>query len=305
MTVFDRVSRKRGGIGYIECHGGFSNLVLEVRIAAKFQDLSPEVLLRVELPNDKLLVGVRLYDITRSMELRVGPEAEFSKKISGVIWVLPFEDLGSKLKEGKAMARRLENLMREMPDAWFSYRNFSRPEPREYIEGDAASSTPAAFIQTITGGHKWVSTGLLASPEFQHGLGRRLGQDSPEEGRESSATITRSVAKARDTTLEEKPMSAHQVRWIDACAIRTAGVSDVKRKLELWSSRSRQRALTRRMTKIRFRPLCLLNLPRQTRARAKLWSPPLSSSGLKLRQHLKSPSLLAVPWMSFRTRCRR
>lgn len=64
----------------ILCDGGPSGLTISLEVAERHQDPSPLVLHRFDLPNDDNRIGIRLYDVNRSIEFRESPKHPKQRK---------------------------------------------------------------------------------------------------------------------------------------------------------------------------------------------------------------------------------
>ena len=134
------------------------------------QDLHPEVLMSIKLPDDQYRIALRLFDSNRRIEVMT--RARPSQTTTDRCWVIYFDDWKEALKLGKNMLRRLANITAEMPADWFTYRNFITKRISKQVEGtsdgvspseDLSPSTP--FEVRIDGNHTWVRLLLLSLPK--------------------------------------------------------------------------------------------------------------------------------------------
>lgn len=180
----------------LKCDGNSQKLVMTLFSIEKFQDPDPSTLFEIVLPNEDDLLDLRIYESTRSLELRLTPKGEASsKKEPRKIWSLYFRTEEKRLSEAKAMVKRLENITSEMPEDWFSYRNFSSLPTLERATKES-EFVPGEFSQHITGGHVWKFTDFIASLEFQRALGHVTADAGEDELETVPAIMTRSRAKA-------------------------------------------------------------------------------------------------------------
>ena len=162
-----------------------------MEVASSHQERYPRVLHKVEIPSEDDRVGLRLYDVNVSIEIREHPRNPKQRKSSrraeyarGECWVIHLE---TSLKEAvmlkaKGMLRRLESVTNAMPSDYFSYRNYDvKPDVKESATGSKAEFRDGVFTQTFTGGYTWRFTGNLASKEFQEALEGKLPDDKSRE----------------------------------------------------------------------------------------------------------------------------
>ena len=100
------------------------------------------------------------------------------------------------------MVKRLENVTSEMPEEWYSYRNYSS-SPTLQRPTAASDFVPGVFSQPITGGHVWNFTGFIAGLEFQRALDNVTGDAVEKESDPVSKWETRSQAKAEKRTKKQ------------------------------------------------------------------------------------------------------
>ena len=188
----------------LTCDGNYQKMVMTLATSEQDQDPNPKCLFKIPLPNEDDLLDLRVYESNRSLELRLTPKGEASSKSEPrKIWSLSFRTQKKHLSNAKAMVKRLENVTCDMPEDWFSYRNYSRSAPK-LNEGATGSNSPSGWSVPITGGHVWHFTGFLASREFQQALGN-IAAD-PEKESAVPAPKTRSRVKA------EKKKKKHEKR---------------------------------------------------------------------------------------------
>ena len=146
----------------LKCDGNYQTLVMTLASSEQDQDPNPTCLFEIALPNEDDLLDLRVYESNRSLELRLTPKGEASSKSEPrKIWSLSFRTQKKHLSNAKKMVKRLENVTCDMPEAWFSYRNYSRSAPKLNEGATGSDSAPSGFSQPITGGHVWQFTGSL------------------------------------------------------------------------------------------------------------------------------------------------
>ncbi len=182
------------------CDGNSQKLVMTLNCSVGHQDPNPSCLFEIELPNEDDVLDLRIYESTRSLELRLTPKGEASsKKEPRKIWSLHFRTEQKHLGDAKKMVKRLENVTSEMPEDWFLYRNYSSsPNVEGATEG--SEFVPSVFSQSITGGHVWNFTGFFASLDFQ----RALGHVTADPAEKDSDPVSTSKTKTRSQTKAEK-----------------------------------------------------------------------------------------------------
>ncbi|MCJ1460652.1 hypothetical protein MMC28_011034 [Mycoblastus sanguinarius] len=197
----------------LKCKGNVQRLEMEISWSKKHQDPEPEVILHIVIPQDEDLFDLRFFESTRSLELRwtskshpfTGDEHVESES---PVWFVYFRTEGKLLDKTKVMIKRLQNVMSEMPDAWFTYRNFFALRPTSDKEDLDPETAPTTLDQEISGGHTWKSTGFLASLEFQRAIGRIRGEAVTSEGSRapalaSTSMVMRARAEVEGTELVE------------------------------------------------------------------------------------------------------
>ncbi|KAG6988489.1 hypothetical protein G7Y79_00072g097510 [Physcia stellaris] len=133
-----------------------------------------ETLLSVKLPNDDYRIGIRLFEVDRRIEvIKTSSSSRQSREDCSVIY---FDDYRNNLKQGKAMLKRLANVLGEMPSRWFTYRNFLPVGQRAEV-ATTADAAPPPFVHHVKGGLTWTFTGALASFDFQRALGNLTLED--------------------------------------------------------------------------------------------------------------------------------
>ncbi len=170
------------------CKGNLQGLTFRAEVLRKFQDDNPDQIFEFELPSNDSLLDIRLYESSRSLEIRWKLKADISSKIDNSnVWAFSFRTEDKHLAEFKAMMKRLASIISQMPEEWFFYRNFNISGPLK--DKAISGSTSSTFVQEITGGHRWQFTGFLASAEFQVAIGRQMKQAAEEEEIQVEAEI--------------------------------------------------------------------------------------------------------------------
>ena len=185
-TIFskERDSKRRCNI---LCSGNTSKLAISLELAERHRDPSPHILHRFELPDNDNSIGLRLYDVDVSIEIREHPKNPRQRKsqrraevASGGCWVIHLEvSLKEQvLMKAKKMLRRLESIAWAMPSDWFSYRNFF-VKSTDSVDSNV-NFGDGVFAQTFVGGYTWRFTGNLASAEFRQALTGQLAGKEKE-----------------------------------------------------------------------------------------------------------------------------
>ena len=175
----------------ILCTGSTDKLTISLEVASSHQEPYPRVLHKVEIPSEDDRVGLRLYDVDVSIEIREHPRNPKQRKpsrraeyASGECWVIHLETSlkESVLVKAKKMLRRLESVTNAMPSEWFSYRNYDvKHDVKESATGSKVEFRDGVFTQTFAGGYTWRFTGNLASKEFREALEGKFPDDKPRE----------------------------------------------------------------------------------------------------------------------------
>ena len=209
-TIFPKEGNTKSRCNLL-CTGDTSRLTVSLEVAERHQDPVPRVLHRFDLPSDDDRIGIRLYDVDVSMEIRENPRnpkhrkskrrAEFE---SGQCWVVHLETSMNEqiLTKAKRMLRRLEAVTTSMPPDWFTYRNYLVKDTlRKSVNNSSAEVRDGVFTQTFVGGYTWRFTGNLASQEFQKAL---WGNTSHEEAEEEIPTRAQPYRSARGKKAAKK-----------------------------------------------------------------------------------------------------
>ncbi|KAL9595377.1 MAG: hypothetical protein Q9219_006479 [cf. Caloplaca sp. 3 TL-2023] len=178
---------------FLTGQGDMAGLTFTLTVNAVFQDPNPTVLHQFSIPSPHALVSLRLFDKGMFMEIHVDPVRRGRSRPLGDYWEVRFRAHNNpERKLARAMLRRLENLTREMPDAWFKYRNYFTQIGIVSGEEAAPPTEPTEGYHRVelSSGHAMAFTGHLATAAFQRALGhvrvrpaRRVSVD-PEEGQE-------------------------------------------------------------------------------------------------------------------------
>ena len=175
----------------ILCTGSTSKLTVSLEVANSHQEPYPQILHNFDIPNEDDRVGLRLYDVNVSIEVREHPRNSKQRKSTkraeyagGGCWVIHLETplRESVLIKAKRMLRRLESITNAMPSDWFSYRNYYvKHDVSESANGSNVEFGDGVFTQTFVGGYTWRFTGNLASTEFREALEGKVADDKPRE----------------------------------------------------------------------------------------------------------------------------
>ncbi|KAI4191850.1 MAG: hypothetical protein LQ346_004578 [Caloplaca aetnensis] len=196
-TVFEYSQHERDARCYLRGTGGITNLVLTLFTDTGFPDTTsskPTTVQTFPFPAHDAKISLRLYDSSALIELFTHPVKKRGQPVeSGDFWAISLRGHNDyeKVQVG-AMMRRVESLAREMPDLWFSYRNFFT------IPGLATDTTipPAPFasvgryVHEMAGGNM-TFTGNLARADILEGLGHRGYRPRLGESR----MVTRAMAR--------------------------------------------------------------------------------------------------------------
>ena len=208
VTVFEFNEARPSSRCFLKCDGNSQKLVITLSTFVQHQDPSPSGLFEIVLPSEDDLLDLRIYESTRCLELRLTPKGEASSKQEPrKIWSLFFRTDIKHLNNAKKMVKRLENVTSEMPEYWFSYRNYSR-SPNLEPPTEGSEFVPSVFSQPIVGGHVWNFTGFFASLEFQ----RALGNVTADAAEKKSDPLSTRATKTRSQTKAEKKTKKHAKR---------------------------------------------------------------------------------------------
>ena len=193
------------------CTGDTGRLTISLEVAEKHQDPLPQVLHRFNLPSDDDKIGIRLYDVDVSMEIRehpTNPKHRKSKKRAerenGHCWVVHLETSMNEqvLTKAKRMLRRVQAVTSSMPSDWFTCRNYLLKDTSQNSVGDnSVEFRDGVFTHTFVGGYTWRFTGNLASKEFQEAL---YGKTSHEEADEAIPTRVQPYRSAKGKKAAKK-----------------------------------------------------------------------------------------------------
>lgn len=157
--------------------GNHEALKLTLMLARGSNDPSPEIVAHFSIPREGYLYSIRLFDQSRSMDVHVEPKpkTKFAAKARAEAryWSIAFRAHDeTELYNTKRMLRRLENLTLEMPDEWFTYRNYFTRTPNVGDEADETQQSGQPSVEVgrnrveLAGGHSITFTGALASFEW-------------------------------------------------------------------------------------------------------------------------------------------
>ena len=173
-TVYELKKETRTERVKLECRGNSVDFSMSLTLERQHVD-DEETLLSVKLPNDDYRIGVRFFEVDRRIEvIKTSNSSRQSREDCSVSY---FDDYRNNLKLGKAMLKRLANVLGEMPSRWFTYRNFLPVRQRTEV-ATTADAPPPPFVQHIKGGLTWTFTGALASFDFQRALGNLTLEDA-------------------------------------------------------------------------------------------------------------------------------
>ena len=173
-TVYELKKETRTERVKLECQGNSADFSMSLTLERQHVD-DEETLMSVKLPNDDYRIGVRLFEVDRRIEvIKTSNSSSRSIEDCSVIY---FDDYRNNLKLGKAMLKRLANVLGEMPSRWFTYRNFLPVGQRAEV-ATTADAAPPPFVHHVKGGLTWTFTGALASFDFQRALGNLTLEDA-------------------------------------------------------------------------------------------------------------------------------
>ena len=210
----------------LTAEGGHAGLRLALLIASQAQDPSPRVLFRFNIPDEKNLVSIRLFDQSRSMDIHLDPKpkSKFAAKARAEAdyWSISFSAGDERdIRNTKRMLRRVENVTLGMPDAWFKYRNYFTRTPNIGDEANDSQQSSQPSIRVgenlvnLGGGHNIRFTGCLASFEWLSLEGhknirparspiREEAEDGAKE-RDPNAAVTRAQAGKTSLSYRTEP----------------------------------------------------------------------------------------------------
>ncbi|KAI4287666.1 MAG: hypothetical protein L6R35_003072 [Caloplaca aegaea] len=159
---------------YLRGTGGLQDLTLTLFTTAVIHDPNPQNIHTFSFPAAVAKISLRLYDATALIEIFTDPKKKRGEAVAaGDYWAIFLRGHNDyEKKNAGAMLRRLENIAREMPDNWFSYRNFFT------VPGHATDTSgppPVAVGQynhEMAGGSAKFS-GNFATAKFLEALGHR------------------------------------------------------------------------------------------------------------------------------------
>ena len=195
QTLFEYSAAKPTKTAVLVAEGDIRKLILRVEVNAMNKDPSPTILDTFEITEDSNLYTVRLFDYKWSMDIQIDPRkgGRGRAKLPSDYWAIHLRvHNGVAIGAAKKMLRRVENVVVEMPDKWFKYRNFFTKPSAPESANDASdtphssqgSATEGAYEEELPGGYKVRWTGALATPMFLRAMGyeniRPPRQPSPE-----------------------------------------------------------------------------------------------------------------------------
>lgn len=162
---------------HIICAGDTNELNISLELAERHQDPNPSILCRFGLPDDDDRIGIRLYDVNVSIEIREHPRNPKQRKstrrakfASGGCWVIHLETSLNEqiLKKAKTMLRRLESVTRAMPSEWFAHRNYYvKRMPGETAADSTVEFGDGVFTQTLLAVTPGVLLAILPALSFK------------------------------------------------------------------------------------------------------------------------------------------
>lgn len=179
-TEFQEVKTDKERKCFLVLEGNVEELSFTITVSSFDKDPDPKVLLHYQVPDEDNPFTIRLFNQSRSMDIRLDPKPRDKSaaryRAEGDYWSLHFlDDPEWCIKVRKGMLRRVEYMTLQMPDAWFRYRNYFTSTPNTGNEdADDADGSQISQQSTILG-QKLVDfgggitvwfTGCLASPEW-------------------------------------------------------------------------------------------------------------------------------------------
>lgn len=175
-TEFEYSEAEQNKRCLLTARGNHEGLTLSLALQTVHKGPSPQVLVRSNFPDEANLITIRLFDQSRSMDIRLEPKpkSKFASKAraEGDYWSTTFAAHNvAAIENAKKMLRRVENVTLEMPDAWFKYRNYFTRTPNIGDEADdSQEEQPSVAVGRnrveLGGGHSITFTGCLASLEW-------------------------------------------------------------------------------------------------------------------------------------------
>ncbi|KAL9014041.1 MAG: hypothetical protein Q9173_001291 [Seirophora scorigena] len=150
------------------------DLTLTLFTTAVISDPNPQNIHTFSFPVVDAKISLRLYDATALIEIFIDPKKKRGEAVvAGDYWAIFLRGHNDyEKKNAGAMLRRLENLAREMPDNWFSYRSFFT------VSGQATDTSAPPPVSVGQYNHEMAGgslkfSGNFATAKFLGALGHR------------------------------------------------------------------------------------------------------------------------------------
>ena len=124
-TRFEYSHIQKNSCCHLQGTGGLHDLVLTLFTTKEVRYPKPQSIATFRFPTAAAKISLRLYDSRALIEIFTDPVKKKGQRTVGDYWAIFLRGHNDYEKQqATKMLRRLENLPREMPDQWFSYRNF-------------------------------------------------------------------------------------------------------------------------------------------------------------------------------------
>ncbi|KAL9036773.1 MAG: hypothetical protein Q9180_004101 [Flavoplaca navasiana] len=203
--VFEYTPLQKDKRSYLRGTGGKDDLVLMLFTTAEDQEAEPKTLQTFHFPTPDAKLSVRLYDANALIEIFTDPVKKPGVDAEGDYWAIFLRGHNNQERINVTnMLRRLEGLVRTMPDEWFSYRNFFTVPG---LATDAVIPPPPVaegqFTLEMAGGVSLSLTGNLATKEALELFGHRNFRQTARETR----SMTKQVPKGRPGAYKTSSMA--------------------------------------------------------------------------------------------------
>ena len=179
--AYDFDEKRAGSQCFLECRYNENDngkQALHLRVYQLEKGIIAPCLYEFRFPNYDYLLDLHVFESTRTLELRKKP-IDPSSSVDTCRWILDCRSDEKWMPVARALIKRLENVTRELPKEWFSYRNFALQAQSASLSADESGSR--TLEHELPDGTKWKFTGFLASPGFQQVL-RRESKTVDERG---------------------------------------------------------------------------------------------------------------------------
>ncbi|KAL8849094.1 MAG: hypothetical protein Q9221_005938 [Calogaya cf. arnoldii] len=184
--IFEFTSAQKEKRSYLKGIGGLDDLVLTLSIVED-KDSEPKTLQTFPFPAPDAELSVRLYDAGALIEIFTDPNKKPGMNAEGDYWAIFLRGHNDQERINvQNMLRRLEGLVRAMPDEWFSYRNFfTVPGEATDAKIPPPPTREGQFNYEMAGGVSLALKGNLSTKEALELFGHRNFRET--------APVTRSM----------------------------------------------------------------------------------------------------------------